>query len=51
MTMMDTKGKEALDFTADKLDICLKKKQSETVLAFSTERDVFVSLPTRYDKL
>ena len=46
--------KEALDFTAEKLDICQKKKkkkkkkkkQSEAVLAFLTGKDVFVSLPT-----
>ena len=43
---MAKKGKEALDFTAEKLNIFLKKRQSEAVLAFLSRKDVFVSLPT-----
>ena len=44
---MITKGKEVLDFAAEKLDICLKKKQSGSELAFLMGKDVFVSLPTQ----
>ena len=50
MTMIATKGKEVLDFAADKLDICLKKKQSESALAFLSGNDVFDSLLTGYGK-
>ena len=50
MTMVATKGKEVLDFAADKLDICLKKKQSESALAILSGNDVFVSLLTGYSK-
>ena len=50
MTTMATKGKEELDFTAEKLDVCLKKKQSEAVLAFLSGKDDFVSLLTGYSK-
>ena len=44
MTTMATKGKETLDFAAEKLGICLKKKQSKVVLASLSGKDVFVSL-------
>ena len=50
MTTMATKGKEALDFTAEKLGIHLKEKKSEAVLAFLSGNDIFVSLPTGYGK-
>ena len=45
--MTDYDGYERKGSAAEKLDICLKKKQSEAVLAFLTlsGKDVFVSLP------
>ena len=45
------KEKKALDFAAGKLGVKLKGKQSETVLAFLSGHDVFVSLPTGYGNL
>ena len=38
------KSKRSAGFAAEKLDICLKKKQSEAVLAFLTGKNVFISL-------
>ena len=45
--MTDYDGYERKGSAAEKLDICLKKKQFEAVLAFLTlsGKDVFVSLP------
>ena len=47
ITDYDYDGYERKGSAAEKLDICLKKKQSEAVLAFLSfsGKDVFVSLP------
>ena len=47
---MAKKGKEALDLTVEKLDVCLKKKQLEAAFAFLSGKDVLVSLLTGYGK-
>ena len=43
-------AEDAVQLAADKLDITLKDKQREAILAFLSGRDVFVALPTGYGK-